>query len=47
LIQFGLSILKLRKFSPFNQLLLSLFDVSNRCHDSFLTNVEAKMCQTV
>jgi len=32
-------------FSPFNKILLSLFDVSNVFQDSFLANIEAEMCQ--
>jgi len=44
LTQFDLSTLKLREFSSFNKLLLSLFDVSNAFHDSFLANVEVKIC---
>ena len=43
-----------RKFSssnyiqrPFNQILLSLFVVSNAFHDNIWLNIEAKMCQTV
>ena len=34
--QFSPSSLKLREFSPFNQLLLSLSDVSSAFHDSML-----------
>jgi len=32
-------------FSPFNKILLSLFNVSNVSQDSFLANIEAEMCQ--
>jgi len=34
-------------FSHFNQILLSLFDVSNVFYDNIWVNIEAKMCQTV
>jgi len=37
----------MREFSHFNQILLSLFDVSSTFHDSIQVNMEAKMCQTV
>jgi len=47
LTQFSPSTSKLRGFSPFNQIVLSLVDVSNVFHDSFLDNIQAKMCQTV
>jgi len=30
------------EFSPFNQILLNLFDVSNVFHDSFLATIEAE-----
>jgi len=45
LIWFPIS--KLSGFNPFNQILLSIFDVSNAFYDSFLVNFETKMCQTV
>jgi len=32
--QFSHSSFKMREFSPFNQILLSLYDVSNTFHDS-------------
>jgi len=35
------------KFSLYNQILLSLFDVSNAFHDCFLAHIEVKMCQTI
>jgi len=34
LYQFSPSFFKMREFSPFNQILLSLSDVSNTFHDS-------------
>jgi len=34
------------EFSPFNKILLSLFDVSNVFQDSLLVNIEVEMCQT-
>jgi len=39
--------LELREFSNFNIILLNLFGVSNTFHDSFLVNIETKMCETV
>jgi len=34
-------------FSPFNQILLSLFDISSAFHNSIWLNIKAKMCETV
>jgi len=47
LTQFSPSTSKLHEFSPFNQILLSLFDVSNVFYNSFLANIEARMHQMV
>jgi len=35
----------MREFSHFNQILLSLVNVSNAFYDNFWVNIEAKMCQ--
>jgi len=37
----------MRRFSPFNQILLSLFDISNTFYDNILVNIKEKMCQMV
>jgi len=37
----------MRGFSPFNQILLSLFDVSNAFLYNIWVNIKAKMCETV
>jgi len=36
----------MRGFSHFNQILLSLFDISSAFHNSIWLNIKAKMCQT-
>jgi len=43
--QFSPPTLQMFGFSPFNKILLSLFDISNIFQDSFLANIEAEMCQ--
>jgi len=45
--QFSLSSLEIRRFSHFNQILLSLFDILSTFHNSIWLNIEAKMCQTI
>jgi len=45
--QFSSSSFEIRGFSSFNQILLSLFDISIVFHNSILLNIKAKMCQTV
>jgi len=45
--QFSPSSFEIRGFSPFNQILLSLFDISSAFHNSIWFNIKAKMCQTV
>jgi len=45
--QFSPSSFEIRGFSPFNQILLSLFNISNTFHNSIWLNIKAKMCQTV
>jgi len=47
LAQFSPLTLELWCFSRFNQILLSLFDISNVFHNNFLVNLETKMYQTV
>jgi len=42
LIQFSFLTLKLCGFSSFNKILLSLFNISNTIHDSFLVNIGKK-----
>jgi len=37
----------MRTFSPFNQILLSLFDIAKTFYDNIWVNIETKMCQTV
>jgi len=37
----------IRRFSHFNQILLSLFDISSVFHNSIWLNIKVKMCQTV
>jgi len=37
----------LYEFSPYNQILLSKFDISNTFHNSFLIHIKAKMYQTI
>jgi len=36
----------MREFNPFNQILLSLFDISSTFHNSIWLNMQ-KMCQTI
>jgi len=45
--QFSHSSFEIRGFSPFNQILLSLFDISSVFHNSIWLKIKAKMCQTV
>jgi len=45
--QFSPPSLEMRRFSPFNQILLSLFDISSAFHNSIWLNIKAKICQTV
>jgi len=45
LTQFSPPILQMFGLSLLNKNLLSLFDVSNLFQDSFLANIETKMCQ--
>jgi len=45
--QFSHSSFEVRGFSPFNQILLSLFDISSTFHNSIWLNIKAKMCQRV
>jgi len=45
--QFSISSLETRGFSSFNQILLSLFDISSTFHNSIWLNIKTKMCQTI
>jgi len=45
--QFSPLYFEIRGFSSFNQILLSLFDISNASHNIIWLNIKAKMCQTV
>jgi len=35
---------EIHEFSPFNQILLSLFDISSVFHNSIWLNIKVKMC---
>jgi len=37
----------MHEFSHFNQILISLFDISNTFYDNIWVNIEAKMCQMI
>jgi len=45
--QFSPLSFEIRGFSPFNQILLNLFDLSSTFHNIIWFNIKAKMCQTV
>jgi len=45
--QFSTLFFEIREFSPFNQILLSLFDISSTFHNSIWLNIKVKMCQRV
>jgi len=45
--QFSPSSFEICGFSPFNQILLSLFGISSAFHNNIWLNIKAKMCQTV
>jgi len=46
--QFSPSFFKIRGFSYFNQILLSLFNISSAFHNSiWLKNIKTKICQTL
>jgi len=47
LVQFSPQILQMFEFSLFNQIVLSLFNISNEFEDNFLANIEVTVCQTV
>jgi len=37
----------MHEFSPYYQILVSLFDILSAFYDNIWFNIEAKMCQTV
>jgi len=45
--QFSHSSFEIRGFSPFNQILLGLFDILNAFHNNILVNIKTKMCQII
>jgi len=45
--QFSHSSFKIHEFSHFNQILLSLFNISSTFYNSIWLNITTKMCQTV
>jgi len=45
--QFSPSFFEIREFKHFNQILLSLFDISSAFHNNIWLNIKAKMCQTI
>jgi len=45
--QFSPLSFKIREFNHFNQILLSLFDISSAFHNNIWLNIKAKMCQTL
>jgi len=45
--QFNYSSIKICEFNLFNQILLSLFDISSVFYNSIWLNIKVKMCQTI
>jgi len=45
--QLSPSSFEIHGFSHFNQILLSLFDISSTFHNSIWLNIKAKICPTV
>jgi len=45
--QFSNLSFEIHEFSHFNQILLSLFDISNTFHNSIWFNIKTKMFQTI
>jgi len=45
--QFSPSSFEIHRFSHFNQILLSLFNISNAFQNSIWLNIKTKICQTV
>jgi len=45
--QFNLLFFEIREFNPFNQILLSLFDISNAFHNNFGLNIKANTSNSI